>query len=121
MTKNERWILSEFQVARDRIGRFREKLLFHRHQTPYAEVDLVFVSGPRLRIFEVKTIQGEFFASKILGRNQARRLLRARDYFEDRFEMESILNLAVVSHARGPGTRPEIRYFDSDAGWLLTW
>jgi Holliday junction resolvase-like predicted endonuclease len=97
LTRSERWILSEWLVAQDRVSRFGERLIFHRERTPYAEVDLVFESPSRsLAIVEVKTWRGEIWGPDVISRYQLQRLMRARLYFESRFRRPTTLVLAVV-------------------------
>lgn len=131
LTKSERWILSEFRVARDRSSTHGDVLLAHRFETPYAEIDLCFEtsSGDWLMI-EVKSWDHDIWGSDFISRRQLQRLERARLWLEaKRLRVRSTestrrleqrgagvrLLLAVVPS--GPGKR--IRYFQ-DFSFLST-
>jgi Holliday junction resolvase-like predicted endonuclease len=115
LTKSERWILSEWQVAEHRELAYGEKLLRHRQQTPFAEIDLLFNAGPRLSLIEVKTWSGELWGAPLLTAAQGRRLFRARDYLESRYSREVTFNLAVVSVEKNDALSPTIRYFGGES------
>ena len=110
MTRKERWILSEWRVAKDRVERWGEDLLAHRLRTPFAEVDLVTgIEGDTkagLTMIEVKSWSGEIWAGEVMSPGQKARLERSRTAIEERSGRRVTLLLAVVS-AEGP----EIRYF----------
>ena len=113
LTRKERWILSEWLVAKDRIAR-GEALIAHQWETPYAEVDLLFRDRLGLAIIEVKswneTVFAQFEAKTIITRRQLGRLERARQYVEAKSGEYVRLKIAVVSHrASDP---PVIRVFD---------
>jgi Holliday junction resolvase-like predicted endonuclease len=101
LTKSERWILSEWIVAKNRVFEFSECLLHHRLKTPYAEVDLLFArSDGRLNLVEVKSfnssIYGDFWADSLLPLKQSMRLKRAHHWLSEKFHKEVILSLSVV-------------------------
>jgi hypothetical protein len=126
LTKSERWILSEWLVAQDRVVRFNEELIFHREQTPFAEIDLVFRtqvplahdplaqvplvggggSGSYLNLIEVKSCVDEIWGDHLLSHRQRQRLQRARLYLEVRNRCPVRLQIAVVSQTFG------IHYFE---------
>jgi hypothetical protein len=120
LTKSERWILSEWRVAYDRVRNFKEVLIYHREKTPFAELDLVFAK-PSLRgssanssliVIEVKSwnseVLGDLWAEQILSRRQLFRLERACEYLRDHFKKSVHLEIAVASQS--PGT--PIKYFE---------
>ena len=127
MTKKDRWILSEYLVARDRVFNFNDSLIYHQQTTPYAELDLIFESAvveplkpdrkagggdPSriLTIIEVKSVSGEIWAGEVVSRKQTMRLERARWYVELQARRRTKLILATVQ------ARPEgalIRYFEA--------
>ena len=45
MTRKDRWILSEYVVAKDRVENYGDALIYHQQTTPYAELDLIFESA----------------------------------------------------------------------------
>ncbi len=104
-TKNERWILSEWLVARDRVERLHEELIAHRKRSKFAEVDLLFQTRLGYTIVEVKT-ESDF---ALLSFSQRQRLLRARASLEAASEKEVILILALV---RQLGPKAEIEYVE---------
>jgi Holliday junction resolvase-like predicted endonuclease len=74
-----------------------------RLRTPYAEVDLVFcrikeesIKENQLYLVEVKSLGEQDFSLARVSRKQKGRLLRARLYFESRFECEVGLAFAYV-------------------------
>lgn len=113
LTRSDRWILSEFLVAKDRIERFGDTLLYHRQKTPYAEVDLIFDSrladGSRvLNMIEVKSVGAEIWGPDVVGRRQIERLMRARAYIEKVAQKRTSFLLACVNPIKS-----EIRYFEA--------
>ena len=116
LTKSERWILSEWQVAQDRVLRFNEELLLHRERTPFAETDLLFrtrvpSTGTRgfrsyLHLIEVKSCLDEIWGDQVVSHRQIQRLYRARLYFESKAGCPVRLQIAVVSQTLG------IHYFE---------
>lgn len=124
MTKSERWILSEWWVAKDRTLNFSDQLYYHREKTPYAEVDLVFGStpgeSPSVTLIEVKTISAfqanALWAGDMISRKQSLRLEKARWYFETKAQRPVRLLLAVVDSAsllKPQAETPRIRYFEA--------
>jgi Holliday junction resolvase-like predicted endonuclease len=119
LTKSDRWILSEFLVARDRTSLFGDSLLYHRQVTPYAELDLIFESTMRapdglvrcLTIIEVKSVSAGLWAREVVSRKQRLRLERARWYVELKAQRRTRLILATVE--TGPAGNPVIHYFDA--------
>jgi Holliday junction resolvase-like predicted endonuclease len=96
-------------VARDRCSeKFREKLLAHQLQTPFAEVDLLFeetCSRPQTftnyTLVEVKSwstrLRGELWGPSVISSRQTERLSRARLYLESQAANRLIrIILAVV-------------------------
>jgi Holliday junction resolvase-like predicted endonuclease len=122
LTKSERWILSEWLVATDRTLNHGERLLKHRERTPFAEIDLLTLSGcNRLLLIEVKTVKMEIWGERsLITRAQANRLLRARAWLEDSYQKPVSLSLAVVSHDLQVSAPPNIQYFEAGFDWLLT-
>lgn len=107
----------------------RERLLIHRYQTPYAEVDLLmesegtgwvqslnpkncgrnFLSSKKLTMIEVKTLSNwDLWARPPIGKMQFRRLCNARLFLEDKYSRPVQLILATVEGERGS----TIKYFD---------
>lgn len=119
LTKKERWILSEWLVAQDRLSAHNEVLYYHQYETPYAEVDLIF--GPRdagvavpLTMIEVKAAsalvaQSLWGRDSILSSKQLARLERARWMVELKAKRPVRLLLAVVD----PPPSNRIRYFEA--------
>ena len=73
------------------------KLVSHRVQTPFAELDLIFKKADVLRIIEVKSISSWDFVSYRVTKKQKTRLIQAFNYLQQRFKGEVILELALVS------------------------
>lgn len=115
MTKSERWILSEWWVARDLTQRLGCELIAHREKTPYAEVDLV-VRRQFLTIVEVKTVTpkmaAHLWAGLVITPRQVARLEKARWYLELKHQRPVKLVLAVVNSSLGP-VQNRIRYFEA--------
>ncbi len=113
MTRKERWILSEWLVARAAAA-LGQELVEHQYETPYAEIDLLFRNRFGLTIFEVKSwnsdIYADFEARTIITRRQLGRLERARQFVEARTGDLVRLQIAVVSHRLAH--EPRIRVFD---------
>lgn len=113
MTRNERWILSEWLVASERVSQ-GEELVAHRWVTPYAEIDLLFRDRLGLSVVEVKSwnsdLYASFEASTIITRRQLARLERARQFVEARTGDLVRLRIAVVSHHAARAAI--IRFFD---------
>jgi len=111
LTKSERWILSEWMVACDRVSHFKEKLIDHRLQTPFAEVDLLFQARDHLIVVEVKSfdrnLYGDLWHTPAITKKQLSRLAMARESLSNRYRLPVRLLVAVVSH---PGR--EVDYFD---------
>ena len=119
LTKSDRWILSEWLVARDRVLHFEEPLLHHRQKTPYAEVDLIL--GSRLRsgpvtVIEVKSVSvregAQLWAGEVVSRRQFARLEKARWFVELKSKRPTRLLLATVEAKLGDAN-PLIRYFEA--------
>ncbi|MES2857241.1 MAG: YraN family protein [Bdellovibrionota bacterium] len=91
--------------------RFNQKLLIHRFETPYAEVDLVFRSKTGLVLIEVKSFDrkrfGDLWHTPVISRKQLVRLYKAREYLSIKQGMAVELLIAVVSHQS-----QEIEYFN---------
>lgn len=73
------------------------KLIKWRWQTPYAEVDLLFVYEGKYKIVEVKTSSCDDFKEFIVNRRQRKRLIKVREWLESKLNSEVELELAVVS------------------------
>jgi Holliday junction resolvase-like predicted endonuclease len=114
LTKSERWILSEWRVARDRTTRFHEQLVAHRERTPFAEIDLLFKKRDLYVLVEVKSWRGELWAPEVISVRQAQRLVRARLFLEARLESPVQLWLAVVDPC--DAGESGIRYFENWTG-----
>lgn len=119
MTKSDRWILSEWLVARDRVLRFNEPLLHHRQRTPYAEVDLILGSCTRagpVTVIEVKSVSikdgAQLWAGEVISRRQVARLEKARWFVELKANRPARLILATVEAKPGSQT-PVIHYFEA--------
>ena len=119
LTKSDRWILSEWLVAKDRVLKFKEPLLHHRQKTPYAEVDLIFGSLERagaVTVIEVKTVStredSQIWSGEVISRRQIGRLCKARWHVEIKSQRPTRLILATVE-AKPGGHLPLIRYFEA--------
>ncbi len=119
MTKSDRWILSEWLVAKDRVERFGEPLLHHRQKTPYAEVDLILGSSLRagpVTVIEVKSVstnsKAQLWAGEVISRRQVQRLEKARWFIEIKAKRPTKLLLATVE-AKGGDAKPVIHYFEA--------
>jgi Holliday junction resolvase-like predicted endonuclease len=110
LTRKERWILSEWRVAKDRVERCNEELLGHQIRNYFAEIDLIFQSRDEplrgLTIVEVKSWSGEIWKGELLSARQAFRLERSREALEAKSGRPVRLLLAVVGRETW-----EIRYF----------
>ena len=110
MTKSERWLLSEWLIARDLVSR-GETLLAHRERTPYAEVDLVTENSEFVTVVEVKSwnrgLWGDLWGASVITQKQVSRLLAACHVLGCRFQRPVRLKIAVVDY---PSL--ELRYFD---------
>jgi hypothetical protein len=121
LTKKERWILSEWLVTRDRVTNHSESLYVHQHETPYAEIDLLFwpdKPGAPLTLIEVKAasrlVADNLWGTSIVARKQLARLEKARWYIEMKTKRCVRLIIAVVDPprvTRMPQSR--IRYFEA--------
>ena len=114
MTKNERGILSEWQVASHRRRFYGETLLNHRYKTPFAEIDLVLhhQQEASLTMIEVKTDATYIRDGEPVGLRQRQRLLAAREYLDDISGMQVRLLVAVVSHSQESALICRVRYFE---------
>ncbi len=70
------------------------ELLIERWQTPFAEVDLVFVKDHKLMMVEVKTLSNYDLAPYRLSLKQKNRLIRAHSWLQSHdFEVQLLLVL----------------------------
>jgi len=120
LTRNERWLLSEWRVADDRVRSRQESLLAHRERTPFGEIDLLCGDRATLKLIEVKSWRHELWGEGLVSMKQSRRLLQARAWCEERYRRPTELFLAVVGHDPETGWPTEPRYFEAGSGWLLT-
>ncbi len=94
---HQRGLEAEFSV----IQFFQKKsyhLLQQRLKTPYAEVDLLFMSpGGYLLMVEVKSVSSEAFIQHRISRRQKVRLLRAVQFLAAQFDKLVAVHWAFVS------------------------
>lgn len=72
------------------------RLLQHRFNTPFAEIDLLFEEKPkRWWLVEVKSVK-DGFDDKPVSDRQLRRLSRAADFLAEKYNVEILIKLASV-------------------------
>lgn len=88
------------QKAEDWVQRAFEKqgyrLIRKRWRTPLAEIDLFMAGGSGYLMVEVKTLSRRGFVESRVSVEQRRRLMRAREFLQDRCRAEVRLVFAFV-------------------------
>ena len=122
MTKKERWILSEWLVAKDRTLAHTETLYYHQYETPYAEVDLILAPSDPTKPLTMVEVKGatklaaeNLWGTSIVSRKQVSRLEKARWFIELKSKRPVRLLLAVVD----PPPSNRIRYFEAPFGGVV--
>jgi Holliday junction resolvase-like predicted endonuclease len=99
-TAATRGLLSEFYAARAATDKRGWALRYHRMQSPFGEIDLVFLDRRGVvRAVEVKSIGPNGWIQFRVGLKQRQKLSAARLWLEHRSRRPTTLDLAVVSHA----------------------
>lgn len=111
MNAQERGRWAEDIVAR-KLAREGWRILAARRKTPFAEIDLFVRRGTEDAVVEVKTAPHGDFGSSRLSARQMARLLRAREFCQDKTGRSTRLLLAWV----GPGA--EIQLFNLPEGCI---
>ena len=116
LTKKELSILSEWQVAKDRVQKFNEELIAHRERLGGVEVDLLLRSrgtSSYWALIEVKSRDDDLWDyGAAVPVRQRRRYAHVAAILRERWEHPVGSRIAVVSHRERGLFAPDIRYFD---------